>query len=290
MSENSGALKPEDYLEPNCVLCGDPYGMVPEAKRVPLQRIIEKLDEYQSRKDSAGAKRHLLYWLDEAKLGWDLRGQLAIRNELIGFCRKNNEREEAFQNIEEAVKLVEELEFDGTVSSGTTYTNAATAYYTFGEYETSLFWFEKAKAVYESNSGTDAALLGGLYNNMGLTYTALKRYEKAAELYRKALDIMENVEEGAPERAITCLNLANAVEAQLGMENAESEIFALLDRSEALLNEAWEEYKNRTRNEKGYYAFVCESCAPTFSYYGFFMTAAELNRRAKEIYEGNGAG
>ena len=39
----------------------------------------------------------------------------------------------------------------------------------------------------------------------------------------------------------------------------------------------------------GYYAFVCEKCAPTFSYYGYFLTAEKLTGRAEEIY-GNGKG
>ena len=284
MTGNSTFLEPEDYLEPNCVLCSPEEEKI---RRIPVQRVIEKLDEYQSRKDLFGAKRHLLYWLEEARLGHDQRGRLSILNELIGYCRKNGEKEKAFESIEEAVKLVDELSFDGTITSGTTYTNAATAYYAFGEYETSLFWFERAKAVYEANEGTDPALLGGMYNNMGLCCTALKRFEKAAQLYQKALGIMETVETGAPERAITCLNLANALEAQKGMENAEDEIFVLLDRAEALLTQAYEDLGNRSASEKGYYAFVCESCSPTFRYYGYFMTAEDLARRAEEIYREN---
>ena len=34
----------------------------------------------------------------------------------------------------------------------------------------------------------------------------------------------------------------------------------------------------------GYYAFVCEKCAPVFGYYGFLQTEQELNRRAREIH------
>ena len=34
----------------------------------------------------------------------------------------------------------------------------------------------------------------------------------------------------------------------------------------------------------GYYAFVCEKCEPTFRYYGYFLYANELKKRAEEIY------
>lgn len=285
--KHNGVLSPEDYAEPSCLLCGTPYGMPEKVKRVPLQRIIEKMDEYQSRKDISGAQRHLNYWLEEARLGHDKRGELSIRNEMIGFSRKNGKKEQAFESIEEAVRLIQELELEGSVTSGTTYINAATAYYTFGEYDQSLFWFTRAKAVYEANEGMDPSLLAGLYNNMALTCTAKKQYDKSAELYRKALAILEPVPGAAPERAITCLNLADALEAKEGTEAAEEEIYQLLDRAEELLDQAWEDVKEKNRSEKGYYAFVCESCAPSFSYHGFFMTAEELKKRAAGIYEEN---
>ncbi|MBR3243522.1 MAG: tetratricopeptide repeat protein [Parasporobacterium sp.] len=283
--ENSNVLKPEDYVEPNCVLCGDPYGVTPEVKPVPQQRIIQKMDEYMSRKDYEGAERHLLYWLEEAKLGKDLRGQLSIRNELIGFYRKRGRKEPAYENIEAALDLLKELGFEGTISSGTTYTNSATAYYSFGEYEPSLLLFEKAKEVYEANERTDPSLLGGLYNNMALTYVGMRQFSDAASLYQKALVLMDTVPGGILEQAITYLNLANLKEAELGMEAAEKEIFDLLDKAEEKLEEAARQLDTDEALNEGYYAFVLESCAPTFSYYGYFMTADTLNRRAKEIYE-----
>ena len=110
-------LQPEDYVEPACVLCGDPYGAEPEVKSVPQQRILEKLDDYMSRRDYAGAERHLLYWLEEAKLGRDKRGQLLIRNELVGHYRKAGDRDKAFASAEEALWLLEELDFSDNISS-----------------------------------------------------------------------------------------------------------------------------------------------------------------------------
>ena len=283
--ESGGTLSAEDYVEPRCVLCGDPYGVTPEVKPVPQQRIVEKLDEYLSRKDYDGAERHLLYWLEEAKLGWDLRGQLTVRNELIGFYRKRGRKEDAYKNIEAALLLLDQLGFDGTISSGTTYTNSATAYYTFEDYEPSLSCFEKAKAVYEANDRTDPALSGGLYNNMALTCVALKRFDTAYELYDKAMKVMEEVPGGCLEQAITCLNIANAKEAELGMEASETQIFDLLEKAEDLLDQGQKELRPDGVLNEGYYAFVLESCAPTFSYYGYFLTADKLSQRAKEIYE-----
>lgn len=277
---NEGYLKPEDYAEPRCLLCDEPYGAEPKVRSVPQNRIIEKMNDYMSRRDYAGAERHLLYWLNEAKLGRDTGGELMIRNELVGHFRKTGNREGAFTNAKEALKLLDELNFGNSRSAGITYINIATAYNAFGENKKSLEVFEKAKNTFEALENPDIDLLGGLYNNMALTLASLSRFDKALEYYDKALKCMEKVPGGELECAITYLNIADAYEAKLGSENAEERISDLLDKSYDLLI-------NTSAPKDGYYAFVCEKCAPSFSYYGYFTAASELSRKAKEIYERN---
>ena len=275
---SDGTLQPEDYMEPRCVLCDEPYGAAPQVKPVPQQRIIEKMNDYMSRRDYKGAERHLLYWLEEAKLGQDERGQLMLRNELIGHYRKTGEKEKSLANAQAALDLVEVLGFENTISAGTTYVNAATACNAFGENERSLELFKKAQAVYESSPRTDKSLLGGLYNNMALCCAALGKYEEALPLYEKAAAAMAEVPGGALEQAITYLNIADMLEKQYGMENSESRIFDLLDQAYELLT-------GGHAPEDGYYAFVCEKCAPAFSYYGYFAAAQELQEKAEKIYK-----
>ena len=163
---------------------------------IPQQRIVEKLDEYMSHRDYAGAERHLLYWLDEAILAGDQRGELMVRNELVGHFRKTGDKAHAFEHAEEALRLIDELGFDQTISAGTTYTNTGTAFNAFGDNERSLDLFRKAAKLYESSSHTRPELLGGLYNNMALACIALGRFEEADELYARALEIMADVENG----------------------------------------------------------------------------------------------
>mgnify|MGYP002623638234 CR=1 FL=1 len=278
MSNEKGYLTPEDYAEPRCLLCDEPYGVMKEIKPVPQQRIIQKMNDYMSRRDYQGAERHLKYWLEEAKLGHDKGGELLIQNELVGHYRKTGKKENAFQSINEALRLLKELDFENNVSAGTTYVNCATAYNAFGENEKSLELFKMAKGVYESHDNTSPDLLGGLYNNMALTNVALGNYEEALTLYDKALKVMENVENGVLEQAITFLNMADLLEARDGLEKAESTIFEYLDKAYELLND-----KDVKRD--GYYAFVCEKCAPSFSYYGYFLASKELTQRAESIYE-----
>ena len=277
MRSTDGPVGPAEYLEPRCVLCGPPYGEESAVQSIPQKRILEKLDEYMGRRDLAGAERHLLYWLEEAKAGNDKRGELLVRGELIGHFRKTGQREKALEQVDAALPLLPELGMEETQSAGTTYVNAATACNAFGEDERALDLFARAREIYEADDRTAPELLGGLYNNMALTCVALGRYDEARTFYGRALTAMRKVENGQLEEAITQLNLASAVEAELGAEAAEEEITKRVEKAYELLTQPYE-------GEEGYYAFVCEKCAPSFSYYGFFPMAKELERRAEEIY------
>ncbi|MBQ2690277.1 MAG: tetratricopeptide repeat protein [Solobacterium sp.] len=275
--KKEGWLAREDYEEPVCLLDGIP-DKPRNVKPVPQQRIMEKVEEYMSRRDYASVERHLLYWLEEAKLGTDERGELMIRNELIGHYRKSGKREEAFAQVDQALALVDTLDYGETISAGTTYVNAATALNAFGDNTRALALFHKAKDIYESAKHIDPVLLGGLYNNMALVCREVKDYARAHALYAKAYETMGKVENGALEQAITCLNEADLYTDELGAESAEHKVFELLDQAEELLD-------TEGIPHNGYYAFVCEKCAPAFAHYGYFLTARRLEEQAKEIYE-----
>lgn len=278
MDKKYEPLKAQDYAEPCCPLSMEEFGKAPEIKPVPQQRIIGKLDEYMARRDYPGAERHLNYWAEEARLGRDLKGLLLIMNEKIGFYRKTGKKEESFESIERALQLIDELDYDGSISAGTTYTNAATACQNFGEPERAIGYFEKAKEIYESSLYTAPDLLGGLYNNMALSLTSLGRYEEALDLYNKALGKMSGVQGGELEQAITYLNMADTYVAMVGEESAEK-------KTEELLDKAYDLLVNSNAPEDGYLAFVYSKCAAVFSHYGYFLAANELSKKSEEIYE-----
>ncbi len=276
MKRQNRILKAEDYEEPRCLLSGDPYGVTPEVIPVPIQRILRRMDEYMGRKDYEEAERHLLYWLEEAGLGHDRKGQLLICNELVGYYRKMADKEKAYRYGKEAESLLSALSMTESLSGGTTYVNIATACSAFGDNALAMTFFEKARAIYESSEYTRPDLLGGLYNNMGLACAALGRFSEASQFYGQAMEQMDQVTNGALEQAITCLNQANLVEAELGLEQGDSKICALLEEARGFLDRS-------DLPRDGYYAFVCEKCAPTFDYYGYFLYSKELLDRAEEI-------
>lgn len=272
----NGPISSEDYREPRCLLdCGPGR----EIQSIPQRRIQEKLDEYMEKRDFRGAERHLLYWQEEARQGRDLQGQLLVCNELIGFYRKTGCRDKAFSSCDEARHLLDVLAFRDNLSAGTTYVNMATAYSAFEDDEQALDLFDKAKAIYESLTNTRPELLGGLYNNMGLTCAALGRFAEAHSLFDLAMKQMGNVPGGELEQAITCLNRADALNAELEEEPVSEDIVKLLVQAKDLIFAA-------DVPRDGYFAFVCEKCAPGFRYYGDEDTAGRLERLAEEIYAG----
>ena len=162
---------------------------------------------------------------------------------------------------------------------GTAYVNYATACNAFGENGRALELFEKARRIYEAAPATRPDLLGGLYNNMALACAALKRWDEALALYEAAMAQMAKTPNGALEQAITCLNMADLAAARDGMERSEAQVNALLERAASLLAQPHLPHD-------GYYAFVCEKCAPTFDYYGWFAQAEALRKEAERIYAG----
>ena len=275
---NDIKLEKEDYTDPACPFCTDQYKNEPPVRAVPVGRIIQKLDEHLSYNDYDSGEKLLLYWLREAENGHDKRGKLTICNELMGLYRKTGKKEKALKSLETALFLVEETGIEDTVTAGTTFVNAATVYKAFGSPEKSLPVFRKAQTIYEKELKENDERLGGLYNNMALTLADLEKYDEAYKYYDKAISVMMKNKNGELEAAITYLNIANALENEKGLENAESEIAKLIEKAYSLLD-------TEGIPRDGYYAFVCEKCAPTFGYYGYFLYNNELKERARKIYE-----
>ncbi len=267
------SINKEDYEEPCC-----PLDMHPETSRIPLGRIIEKLDSLFEQKNFEAAKKLLDYWQSEADAVGDMQGKLTVINEKIGLCRKVGIKEECFSAIDSALALVEKLGFENNVTGGTTFINCATGYEAFGLCDSALSLYRRAKAVYEHLLSPNDDRLAGLYNNMALALTALNNYSEAEELFKKAIVILERQEHGEAELAITYLNLADLVNSRDGIDNGGSQIDEHIKQAEALLD-------TESLPKDGYYAFVCEKCAPVFGGYGYFWVKEKLMQRASDIYK-----
>ena len=249
--------------------------------KIAIDRVLEKLDEYFSKNDMQGANRHLKYWVEEAKAVGDKAALFAVYNEQIGFYRKAEQEEDTMSCCLNAEALLQELGLENTLGGATTYVNIATAYKAFGKAAVGLPYFQKAQKVYETYLEPQDKRLAALYNNMALALTDTAAYKEAERYYQKAISIQHALPDGLPEEAISYLNLADLKEREQEATRQPDDA-ALLDcvqKAKACL-------ENPSISQNGYYAYVCEKCAPTFRYYGFFRYATELEERAKQLYAG----
>lgn len=272
----SGILNKEDYMEPACPLCNS--GGKDDIHPIDIGRAIEKLDEHLARNDYASAEKHLLFWVDEARFNADDRGLLALYNELMGLYRKTYKRDNATAYAEKALDLVEKLGLSDSSVGGTTLVNAATVYKAFSMPEKAIQLYRKALEIYKASLPENDPRLGGLFNNMGLAYADLAMFDDAEDCYKKALSVMQSVELGELEQAITYLNMADLENSMLGTLEAEEAISKYVEKAIKLLDA-----EILPRN--GYYAFVLEKCVPTIRYYGYFLDADRLEKTYKGIYE-----
>ncbi len=274
------SIEKTDYEEPRCVFDKSMYLSEPPVEPVPVMRVLRKLDEFYDRNDLAGAERLLDYWIEEAKVLKDKRGEFSIKNELLGIYRKQGKEEKALSLCNDVSGLMDELGNGDSIGGATAYINIATVYKAFGRAEEALPVFEKAKAVYEKYLQKDDDRLAGLYNNMALAETDLGRFHEAEKLFLKALAVLANVPGSEPEQAVTYLNIASCEEAAKGLEAAKPTIDQCIEKAWALLDKPGIAHD-------GNYAFVCDKCSSGFEYFGYPFYAGALKMRSEEIYKGN---
>lgn len=266
-----------DYKEPACPLCDGKDFYYPKKDaplgRIPVDRVISKVDSLFDKNDYAEAGKLLVYWENEAKALRDKRGELAIQSELVGFYRKQNNPEKGITAVNRALELVDELNQGDMPSGATIFINCATAYKAFGKPQNAMPLYEKAKEVYGKTLQPNDYRFGGLYNNMALALQDLGKFQEAEDAFLSALKIMEQVPRGESECAITYINLAHMYE-ECGDD---AKINGCMEKAYELLNS-----KNLIHD--GYYAFVLEKCAPSFAYFGKADISRQMEKEAAEIY------
>ncbi len=268
-----------DYAEPSCPLCGGgdfyyPKNDAPDG-RIPIDRIISRIDALFDKNDCNEAGRVLLYWRGEAVALRDKRGELAMEDELIGYYRKCSDKENCLKSVRRALALTDELGQSEMASGATVFINAATAYKAFGMAEAALPLYERAELICKKTLNPGDVRFGGLYNNMALALADLERFDEAEEAYMSALELMSKAEHGEAEAAITCVNLAHLYE-KSGNE----------EKIHASMKKAYELLHTESLPRNGYYAFVLEKCAPSFRYFGDIGAYEEFKREYERIYAG----
>ncbi len=244
--------------------------------KVPIIRVIEKLDSFFSKNDLDSALRLLNYWEKEAKNLGDTKGLLEILNEEIGIYRRLNDKERGLKSAEAAIEIIEQEGYEGTVSAGTIYINAATTMKAFGLAEQALPYYKKAEEIYEK-LGASSYKTAALFNNMASAYAELGERENAEKSYLKAIELLSQSNDSDGEIAVSFVNLAH-------LYNDANEEDERIGQS---MEKAWEYLQSENIVRDGSYAFICSKCAPAFGYFGYFLRKKQLEEEAEKIYGRN---
>lgn len=247
-----------------------------------IERIMNKYDEYINKGDLDAATRHLEFWEKElinSKNTFDKRNLFSICNELVGIYRQTNNKDKAYDISKLLLKLASELELDNTITLATMYTNIATSYKVFNDFDLAINYYKAALHIYEKcEFDKNTYKYASLLNNYALALLDIKDYKSANDYFYNAIDILSNIKNCDIEIAMTYLNIATLKELELGLMDAEKEIDILLNKAQDILEDSKIEHNS-------YYAYSCNKASSVFSYYGYFLYANELKERADKIYE-----
>ncbi len=269
-------IKKEDYIEQCCPL--DTYSHTAKTAptdKIPVMEIIKELDELYSRERNADGSALLRRWTKKAEEIGDWSGELSMLSELMGHHRRTGNRLEALSACERGLSIIKEQGIENSVSAATVMLNAATTYKAFGGAKKALPIFSHVCRVYSDALSPEDYRFAGLYNNMALAYADVCDYENAEDCYNRALHVLRSCKNSENEQAVTYCNLCELYD----KINPEDERIA------AFAEKAYSILSSDTLAHDGYHAFTISKCAPTLDKLGFFLWAAELNKRAKEIYE-----
>ena len=267
----------EDYEERDCPLCMRNDGVTP----IAVPRMIERLDALLAADDTNGALRHLAYWLEEARAGRDVRGEIAVLNEQMGLYRKCGMKEEAYAAAESAERAVSRAGLSDTVSAATVLLNTATVCAAFGAPQEAVARYRRAMAIYDKTLSPDDGRVAALKNNLAAALVELAEYEEALALYEDALALGKAAPERYLDAAVTLLNIADLCYRRDGAEASADRIAMLCTEADALLSD-----ERVTRD--GTYAFVADKCAAAFRYHGFFLLADKYARISRALYGKDG--
>lgn len=273
-------INDEDYKEPRCVLCNNnfynPDSEEPDG-RIEISRILAKEDSLYDELKYSEIETLLKYWEAEADSLKDRSGQLTMLSEQIGLFRKMKDKTKSMVVINKALKLLETSGLNDSPNAGTIYLNAATTLKAFNELDQAMPCYQKTQELYDKYLKPDDEKYGGLYNNMALAYVDLKQFDKAEELYNKALKIMSAIEGKQLEVAITYVNMAQLYFAWLDMEEC-------IDKILDCMKKAYDNLVSDKVSQNGYWAFVASSCIPAFEQFGFDSYKETLQKKVDEIY------
>lgn len=250
---------------PDCEPCG---------RSLDVPAAIRALDALYAAGRENEAQRFLEGKRQEAAAIGDWRAELSMLSELLGQYRRSMDAEKGLAAVSDALAIIKAHGMGRTVSGATVLLNAATTLGCFGAHEDALPVFRHVSRVYADQLDPHDYRFAGLYNNMAQSLMAVGEMEQAEKLFRAAIAILEKLPGGQNEIAVTLCSMAEMY------DSADPEDPRIAD----CLEQAWEALDDPALKRDGYYAFMASKCLPVFDRLGFFLYAADLKERIRNIH------
>lgn len=194
-----------------------------------IRKVLEQYDSMFGKETPEAIGDFLGEQLNIALVEGDIQAMFTLLNEQIGFCRDTNQETLCIQGCETLHSILLKMGIDGTLQYGKTLLNIANSYRAFGRYEEAARLFPKVQETYDNCLEEGNYEFAPLYNNWSLLYLSIKEYEKAIEMLKKTLDVIDRYEQAAINRATTRTNIACAIMSM--PEGDEKEAERYLDES-----------------------------------------------------------
>lgn len=174
---------------------------------IDLQLFYNGLDAIFREHDKSALGVYLEEWLLKARDAEDEQGIVAVCNELGGYKRAIGELDAAKLLYKEALERLDAMGKKDSIDAATTLINAGDVYVFSREHEVALDYFLRAKACLESHGLHEDYRMAALCNNISMSYSALGRYDEAADALDQAFHMLQGVSGMRAELATTYINL-----------------------------------------------------------------------------------
>ena len=187
-----------------------------------IEKVLAEYDSMFGNYTLQEIEGFLLKNLSEARFKFEKEHLVTLLNETIGFYRDTTQKKKALKCCAELNEVLTELNLQGSIPYATSLLNIANAFRAFDLAKEAVKLFEKVEEIYKNHIPENDFMYASLYNNWGLAYQETAEYEKAAEMLRNALRVVDLYKDAMIPQATTRTNLGSSL-LGIGSESAYDE-------------------------------------------------------------------
>ncbi len=173
-----------------------------------IPELQKQLDQLYATNQLDQAYAFLLEQINTAMEYQDDLAILFLLNEMIGYFRVTSQFQLGNQIATQILNILAMSGREQTIDGATSYINIATFYRVQGRYQEALDLYQKTEKIYQQYLLPNDELYSAFYNNLSLLYQEMGDIHQAITMQKKALSIVEQLDDYRQEEAITYTNLS----------------------------------------------------------------------------------